>query len=67
MDPLKKTNPWFYAAETGHNYLSPEDIIAAINAGGTKMEIWEIVLDAVSGKACEDYSCCAFVAFRYFK
>jgi hypothetical protein len=64
---LKETNPWFYAQKANHKYITPEDIIAAINAGGDKLEVWSIVLDALGGKACEDWSLCAFVAHRYLK
>lgn len=64
---IKNTNPWFYASDDKRKYLTPEDIIAAINAGGDKLEVWEVVLDALGGKACEDWSLCAFVAHRYFR
>lgn len=66
MEP-KETNPWFYAKRANHDYLTPEDIVAAINAGGDKVEVWSAVLDALGAKACEDWSLCAFVAHRYFK
>jgi len=67
MKVFKKTDPWFYALEAKNDYLSPEDITAAIKAGGEKLEVWEIVLDAISANACEDLSCCAFVAVNNFK
>ena len=64
---LKETNPWFYARKERRDILTPEDITAAITAGGEKLDVWGAVLDALSMKACEDYSLCAFVAFRYMK
>lgn len=64
---MLKTNPWYYSK---HDYITPEDIAAAIAAaiaaGGTKLEVWEIVLKAIEINACEDVSCCAFVAYNHF-
>lgn len=65
MKAVKNTNPWFYA--DGRDYITPEDITAAITSGGEKLEIWKVVLDAVSAGACEDTSCCAFVASKFEK
>ena len=56
------TSPWFYAAKDQRHYITPEDIRAAINAGGTKVEVWQGVLVGVQAGACEDMRCCAFVA-----
>jgi hypothetical protein len=60
-------NPWFYAHEKGNLFISPEDIKAAIDANGAKLEIWEIVLAALGDKQCEDWSLCAFIAYTYLK
>lgn len=57
-------NPWAHV--TGdRDYLTPEDIQAAINAGGSRLHIWGVVLEAMSKRYCEDWSLCAFVAYRF--
>lgn len=67
MKEYKQTNPWFYATKSEHNYLTPEDITAAITAGGDKEEVWGAVLDAMSSGSVEDWTLCAFVSIRYLK
>jgi hypothetical protein len=62
-----RTSPWHYVVKSGGGLLTPEDIQAAINADGTKLEIWNVVLDAISKDSCEDAACCAFVARRFEK
>ncbi len=60
----KKTSPWFHAEQAGRNYLTPEDVNEAIDAGGTRLEIWTDVLKAIEMHAVEDASCTAFVALK---
>ena len=55
-------NPWYYS---NHNYITPENIQAAIDAGGAKLEVWEVTLQALADGACEDSGCCAFVALKF--
>lgn len=66
-EKVKETNPWFYTVKDGRDFMTPEDITAAITAGGQKLEVWHAVLDALSANSCEDPSLCAFVAIRYLK
>jgi hypothetical protein len=64
---VTEVNPWYYATKDKRDYITPEDITAAITAGGQKLEVWHAVLDALSASACEDPSLCAYVAIRYLK
>lgn len=57
---IKPTNPWFYAGK--NDFITPENIDAAKNAGADKLELLEIVMTAISLGQCEDVSGCAFVA-----
>lgn len=64
------TNPLHHMQADGRDYLTPEDIGHAIRAGGTKLEVWAVVLGAfAAGRdgiayGCEDGPLCAFVALR---
>lgn len=61
------TNPWHHAKKDDRKYITPEDVTAAIDAGGTKLEVWEAVLDGVAKRAVEDPRCTAFVALKFEK
>jgi len=60
-------NPWMYAEEQSRDYMTPEDISDAIAAGAKAETLHPIVLEALSQKSCEDWSLCAFVAYRMGK
>lgn len=54
------------ARSKGRDYITPEDITAAINAGADKATLQQEVLDVLGGEmGAEDWSCCAFVAARF--
>lgn len=61
---MAETNPWAYARERGRDYLTPEDLTDAIEAGADRDTIWRATLDAISRKVAEDKSLCAFVALE---
>lgn len=61
------SNPWHYAAKAGREYMTPEDVGAAIEAGGGALVVAEAVLQAVDLKCVEDSSCTAFAALEAFK
>jgi hypothetical protein len=60
----KKTNPWHYAEKEQRDYITPEDIGDAFDAGGKRFDIWRVVLHAIDKRQCEDVSLCAFVAHK---
>ena len=69
-----KTSPWHYALAACEpnefsraSYITPEDITAAIDAGAEPAELAREVLEAISRKTVEDWSCCAFVALKAFE
>lgn len=64
---MTPANPWYHANERGRKYLTPEDITAAIAAGGEKLEVWQVVLEALGKRVCEDWSLCAFVAHHHYE
>lgn len=53
------TNPWHH---TGDACLTSGAIDMAIQAGGTRLEVYQAVLEAVDTGNLEDASACAFVA-----
>jgi len=57
-----KTHPMHYAEKAKRTYITPEDISAAVKAGGKGEEIFPVVLAAISLRMCEDATACAFVA-----
>jgi len=63
-DPV---NPWHHAAKEGRDYMTPEDVTAAIKAGGEALVVAEAVLQAVDLGCVEDSSCTAFAALRAFR
>jgi hypothetical protein len=63
--PNNSYDPWSHAAENGRNYITPEDIQDAIDAGADQMVLSVAVLKALGQKKCEDWSCCAFVAGNF--
>lgn len=65
MGIIHEKNPWFYAQAEGRSYITPGDITSAIRAGVTRIELSEIVLQALSRKLCEDWSLCAFVTVEF--
>jgi hypothetical protein len=67
MNGATADNPWHHAAKAGREYLTPEDVTAAVAAGGTVLGVAKAVLEAVEAKAAEDASLCAFVALKTFK
>jgi histone H3/H4 len=58
-------NPWDNARVHGRDYLTPEDIQAAINSGIAKVELQQTVLEAIGRCLCEDASACAYVAASF--
>ena len=61
-------DPWFYAGDSKlHGYITPENIQAAIDAGAAQLELWKVVLEALSLNQCEDRSLCAFIALNGYK
>lgn len=65
MSNTNLQDPWHYALAERRDYITPEDIQAAIDAGVEAPTLHAIVLTAISYKQCEDYSCCAFVATKF--
>lgn len=59
---MKATNPWFHAAKAEREYITPEDITAARNAGAALGPLHAVVLHAINDRKAEDYRLCAFVA-----
>lgn len=60
MSPLERM------AESDRDYLTPEDITAAIEAGCSKEIVQHETLVMLGKKACEDWSLCAFLAWHGF-
>ena len=56
--------PWEFAKAEGRDYLTPEDLTAALKAGATPLEVAIETLAAISVKQAEDVKLCAFVAHR---
>jgi hypothetical protein len=65
--PQINHDPWSYALGLKRDYLTPEDIQAAIDAGASFEDVAKATLAALGRKACEDASLCAFVAARFEK
>lgn len=59
---MKATNPWFHAAKAERDYITPEDIREARNAGAALGPLHKVVLQAISVCRAEDHRLCAFVA-----
>lgn len=55
-------NPWTHATE--RSYLTPEDIMAAADAGADRRALMACVLDAIHRREAEDPRLCAFVALH---
>lgn len=64
MSKLDNKNPWFLAVKEKRDYITPEDIEEAIKNGADKTSLYKEVLLAISAKACEDVSLCAFIAVK---
>lgn len=63
-----KWDPWHWASKDQRDYITPEDITDAIDHDPNKKHrdfITVTVLHAMSKKAVEDWSLCAFVAVSY--
>lgn len=56
------------AAEHKRDYITPEDVQEAINAGAERLFLWEELL-AILGKqrslGAEDAGLCCFIAWRF--
>lgn len=61
------TNPWYHAWARQRDYLTPEDVTAAIEAQASVLDVTQAVLQAVELKCAEDASLCAFLALEMFK
>jgi len=57
---------WTIAKADGRDYITPDDIDEAIDAGESQLDVWGEVLQAVEAKAAEDASLCAFTALTAF-
>jgi len=57
---------WSIATARGHDYITPEDVVSAIDGGAACDEVWRDVLIAVDIAAAEDSSLCAFIALDRF-
>lgn len=53
---------WSFAMANGRDYITPEDVDAAIAGGAERAAVQQEVLEALGRRACEDWSACAFVA-----
>ena len=60
------TNPWYHAWAHQRDYLTPEDVTAAVEAQASIVDVAQAVLQAVEMKAAEDASLCAFIALKMF-
>lgn len=58
---------WEYAAAESRDYITPEDINAAIAAGAERLNLWRELLEALGRRRCEDPSLCAFVAVEKYE
>ena len=59
-----KKDPWFHAKKSDRNYITPEDVSAAIRAGAGEVLLLRSVLAAIELGTVEDVSCTAFVALK---
>lgn len=66
---LVKWDPWHYAAKKNRDYLTPEDIGDAIDAGsaGDIDLIRLLTLKAIADNSCEDPITCAWMAVNHKK
>lgn len=56
------------AEQEGRDYITPEDIQKAIDAGAERAVLQQEVLEVLGGKmGAEDHSLCAFIAARFEK
>jgi hypothetical protein len=60
-----QTSPWYYAKESNRpDYITPEDISFALEAGGVPWLIAIEVLEAISWGEAEDAKLCAYVTYK---
>ena len=57
-------NPWTRATSRRRDYLTPEDITAAILSGADKRALMACVLEAIGKGQTEDPKLCAFVSLH---
>ena len=67
MNNVRAASAWAIAKAAGRDYITPEDVTAAVAAGISQTDLWREVLQAVECGAVEDASCTAFVALKGFK
>ncbi len=61
-----KADPWFHAKKNDRNYITPEDVTAAIWAGAREVLLLRTVLWAIVDTKAEDHKLCAFVALKMY-
>lgn len=61
---MTSTDPWKLAKAWRRNYLTPEDLSEASEAGATREDLLVAFAEAVECGACEDAKTCAFVVLR---
>lgn len=63
-DEPNPCDPWTYARRDGRDYVKPEDIGDARDAGGGGEMFLALVLRAIADRRVEGVSLCAFVAIK---
>lgn len=59
---MSTQDPWTFATKAGRDYLTPEDIDDAIEAGASRLNIYQAALEATYRNTAEDPRACAFSA-----
>ena len=57
-------DPWDNAIANLRQFLSTEDIEAAVQAGAPRLDIWRTVLQAIDNRTAEDAALCAHIALK---
>ncbi len=58
----RRVDPWFHARNVERDYITPEDVTAAIKAGASEALLLRTVLAAIERGTVEDVSLTCFVA-----
>lgn len=61
-DRTDKRNPWFHADAAKRDYITPEDVRAAREAGADYVAACVAVVRAIAHRRVEDAQTCAWVA-----
>ncbi len=64
---MNPKNAGYYPEQEGRDYITPEDIQAAIDAGANRETLQHEVLEWLGKNAAEDWSLCAWTAANFKK